>query len=105
MTFGPAILVLALLAAAYVGVLAYLDQRNHLFDNLAAIRGFLPVLVALSLVSYGLRYARWKWLLGRHGFAVPWLAGLLAYLAGFALTASPGRVGELVRIRYFAALS
>jgi uncharacterized protein (TIRG00374 family) len=93
------------LTAAYLGVLIYLDRRDHLFDNLAAVRHYLPALVAVSLTAYALRYARWMWLLRRHGFGVPWLSGLLAYLAGFALTASPGRVGELVRIRYFARLS
>ncbi len=33
-----------------------------------------------------------------------WRAGLLAYLAGFAFTASPGKAGELLRIRYFSRL-
>ena len=105
MRFGRAVFGLALLAAAYLAVLIYMDQRNRLFDHLREVGTFVPVLVVMSLVAFSLRYLRWKWLLGRHGFEMPWLAGLLSYLAGFALTVSPGRVGELIRIRYFARLS
>jgi uncharacterized protein (TIRG00374 family) len=105
MRFGRAVFGLALLAAAYLAVLIYMDQRNRLFDHLLEVGTFVPVLVLVSLVAFSLRYLRWKWLLGRHGFEMPWLAGLLSYLAGFALTVSPGRVGELIRIRYFARLS
>jgi len=94
-----------LLAAAYLAVLIYVDQRNRLFDHLLEIKRFVPVLVLMSLIAFSLRYLRWKWLLDRHGFEIPWFSGLLSYLAGFALTVSPGRVGELIRIRYFARLS
>ena len=63
----------------------------------------LPV-AAISLVTFALRCARWRWLLRRLGSPVPSIPGAIAYLAGFALTASPAKVGELIRIRYFADL-
>jgi uncharacterized protein (TIRG00374 family) len=105
MRFGRAVFALALLAAAYLAALIYVDQRSRLFDHLQEIGRFVPVLVLMSFSAFSLRYLRWKWLLDRHGFEMPWLNGFLSYLAGFALTVSPGRVGELIRIRYFARLS
>ena len=59
-------------------------------------------MLALAFISYLLRYTRWRWLLGRAGHRIPWAAGSLSYLSGFAFTATPGKVGELVRVRYFA---
>jgi uncharacterized protein (TIRG00374 family) len=64
----------------------------------------LPVLVGLSVSSYMLRYSRWYWLLARAGHRTRVLPGLLAYLSGFAFTATPGKVGELVRIRYLGPM-
>lgn len=86
--------------ALYIALLAWIDTRNAVFSFLPRVAGLLPALMALSLASYALRYARWQWLLRRAGHATPWLRGWLAYLAGFAFTVSPGKVGELVRIRY-----
>jgi len=52
------------------------------------------VLVAMSLL---LRFARWHWLIARLGKAVPALYNLRVYLAGLALTSSPGKLGETLR--------
>jgi uncharacterized protein (TIRG00374 family) len=60
--------------------------------------------MSLALLSYGLRYVRWYCLLKWSGYAGPVLNGWWAYLSGFALTATPGKVGELLRIRYFGRL-
>jgi uncharacterized protein (TIRG00374 family) len=86
--------------AAYVAVLAWVDRRNAIFDQLPRLAWLLPVLMTFSLASYSVRYLRWHWLLRRHNHVTPWLHGWLAYLSGFAFTASPGKLGELVRIRY-----
>jgi uncharacterized protein (TIRG00374 family) len=37
-------------------------------------------------------------------YHIPFWRGCLAYISGFAFTATPGKVGELVRIRYFNRL-
>jgi len=58
--------------------------------------------MAISLLSYFVRYFRWHWLLSRTGSSIPASSGFLAYLSGFALTATPGKIGELLRIRYFS---
>lgn len=94
---------LAMLATAfaYAAALALADSRRDLFGEAARIAAALPALAAASLLAYLLRFWRWRWLLARHGCATPLGRGLLAYLAGFAFTATPGKVGELARLRYF----
>ncbi|HEY4083311.1 MAG TPA: lysylphosphatidylglycerol synthase transmembrane domain-containing protein [Burkholderiaceae bacterium] len=93
-----------LLTALYLAALLWVDARQHVFDGLLSLAAVLPALLTLSLVTYAARYARWRWLLARAGHATPMFTGFLAYLAGFAFTATPGKVGELVRIRYLVPL-
>lgn len=57
----------------------------------------LLMLLALSLVNYLLRFGRWHAYLRLLGASLPLLADLRVYIAGFALTTTPGKVGELVR--------
>jgi uncharacterized protein (TIRG00374 family) len=98
---GRAVITFVLLTMAYVAVLLWLDRGRGLLNGLDRLYLTLPTLMLLSLVSYVLRYARWFWLLARVQSRVPPLRGFFAYIAGFALTATPGKVGELLRIRYF----
>jgi uncharacterized protein (TIRG00374 family) len=90
--------------AGYLALLVWADTRNDVFSKLPKVVALLPVLMLASLASYGLRYARWQWLLRSAGHTTPWWRGGLAYLAGFAFTVSPGKVGELVRIRYLVPM-
>jgi uncharacterized membrane protein YbhN (UPF0104 family) len=100
-----AITVCAGLALIYIAILIWTDKRNDVFGQLPRLVGVLPLVMACSLLGYVVRYARWRWLLLRGGpAAFPQVRGFVAYLTGFALTASPGKVGELLRIRYFQRL-
>lgn len=104
MRIKAALLGFLLLTALYVGALVWADARRNVFDGLIPLAAVLPGLLILSLLTYAARYARWRWLLARAGHATPLVSGFLAYLAGFAFTATPGKVGELVRIRYFVPM-
>jgi uncharacterized membrane protein YbhN (UPF0104 family) len=53
--------------------------------------------LALSLVNYGLRFIRWQAYLRALDHPVPWWPSLKIYLAGFALTTTPGKAGEALR--------
>ena len=53
--------------------------------------------LALALLNYGLRFVRWQLYLARLGHPGPWRPSLRIYLAGFALTTTPGKVGEALR--------
>lgn len=65
--------------------------------------GWHAVLLAgvLSLLNYALRVARWQLYLRRLGHALPWGFVSLTFMAGFAFTLSPGKLGEMVRARYY----
>jgi glycosyltransferase 2 family protein len=58
----------------------------------------------LSLLSYGVRIVRWRTYLARLGHHVTFRFAALTFTAGFAYTLSPGKVGELVRARYYRPL-
>lgn len=102
---GRALGWLAGIASVYLLALWYLDRDKHVLSRLGDLAGPLAVCALLVLCSYLLRYQRWHVLLRVQGHPVAsWRAGLVAYLAGFAFTASPGKAGELLRIRYFSRL-
>lgn len=102
MKFRAAILSFVLLTLAYAATVLLLDTRHHSLSDLQDTWRFLPLLMLASACSYLLRYLRWRWLLRRCACSMSMGRGFLAYLAGFAFTVSPGKVGELVRIRYFS---
>jgi len=61
------------------------------------------IVLGLSLVNYGARFARWHWYLARLGHRVPTMRHILYYLAGFAFTTTPGKAGEAIRSIYLKA--
>src|SRR5579872_6330135 len=50
----------------------------------------LLVMLGLSLINYALRAWRWQLFANGLGIRVPWGRNLLYFVAGFALTATPG---------------
>ncbi|WP_441870597.1 lysylphosphatidylglycerol synthase transmembrane domain-containing protein [Phaeovulum sp. W22_SRMD_FR3] len=60
----------------------------------------LALLLLLSLVNYGLRGLRWHVLARRLGLPTALRQNLRHYLGGFAMAVTPGRLGELVRMRW-----
>lgn len=93
-----------LLCGAYVAAAWWIDRGNGTFQRLGALAAPLAIATPFVLLTYLVRYWRWDWLLRRQGHQTPPLRGLGAYLAGFALTATPGKAGELLRLRYFARM-
>lgn len=68
-------------------------------SNAIAKVGILGIAAALlmSLINYGLRFLRWQRYLKSFGHDIPWKPSLQMYLAGFALTTTPGKAGEALR--------
>lgn len=102
MRIRGAVVGFGVITALYLIALFWADARNQVFTELPKLLSVMPSLMCLSLFSYFVRYVRWHWLLRRSGNRTSVLAGYLAYMAGFAFTATPGKVGELLRIRYLA---
>ena len=72
--------------------------------DLAPVRSGWPLILAagaLSLFNYALRVVRWLLYLRRLGHDLPWGFVSLTFMAGFAFTLSPGKLGEMVRARYY----
>lgn len=64
-----------------------------------SLRGFDPWLLvpvlSLSLVNYALRFVRWEVYLSRLDVRLPRSRSLAVFLAGFLLSVTPGKAGEL----------
>lgn len=57
-------------------------------------------LLGLSLINYVFRGLRWHVFARKLGLNLPLIANLRHFLGGFAMSVTPGRVGELVRMRW-----
>lgn len=88
----------------YLTIIFNIDASSGLFLKLLHCLNFIPTLIATTFFSFFLRYCRWYWLLYRAGNEFAFLSGFLPYLSGFALSATPGKAGELIRTRYFSIL-
>jgi len=60
--------------------------------------------IALTFLNYTLRIIRWRWYMARSGHDVSARFAALTYIAGFAFTLSPGKLGELMKARYYTAV-
>ncbi|MCP5075096.1 MAG: flippase-like domain-containing protein [Rhodobacteraceae bacterium] len=58
------------------------------------------ILLGLSLINYTFRAFRWYLYTGALNIKLSFWQVLRHYLGGFALTMTPGRIGELVRVRW-----
>lgn len=71
------------------------------FDVLPqAYSGYLFVAL-LVMTSYLIRALRWRSYLKYLGYEIPMVFAVLTYLAGFAYTLAPGKVGEMMRATYY----
>ena len=95
---------LAGLVCLVVAGLAGLAAATGWDDTIAELRSLsaaqLFALLALSLVNYGLRAARWHIFANRLALPTVFWQNIRHFLGGFAMSVTPGRVGELVRMRW-----
>ncbi|MEO1606445.1 MAG: lysylphosphatidylglycerol synthase transmembrane domain-containing protein [Pseudomonadota bacterium] len=94
---GWALLAFAALIAVGVTLAGWEDAARAL-----ATLGFLKIaaLSGLALAHYAIRALRWHIMVRTGGVDTSWRLNMLHFFAGFAMTATPGRVGELVRLRW-----
>lgn len=84
----------------YLAVLFWGDRHSLAGPDLGVEWLAMAAVLSLSLLNYLLRYWRWHRYLGRLGHRLQAGRHLAIYLAGFALTVSPGKAGESVRSIY-----
>jgi uncharacterized membrane protein YbhN (UPF0104 family) len=91
---------LGLFAIAAAGVMQLpAAQLQALLQALQSLVVWLPGLYGVVALSYAGRYWRWRLLLGRLGIGTANWPDLLGWFRGFALTATPAKVGELSRVQ------
>jgi len=98
-------LVVTLLSVAFYGVSAAWSGVDDVWSSLGRIgwEGW-GIILGLSLFNYSLRFIRWDYYLRELKCRVPLAENISAYLAGFAFTTTPGKVGEAVRSFYLKPL-
>ena len=93
----------ALVASIICAVIIYLalsfstEWHEVLFAYKSIGLEGVALVLALSLVNYGLRFFRWQLYLSVLGQKVPILQSFMIYISGFALTTTPGKAGEMLR--------
>jgi uncharacterized protein (TIRG00374 family) len=92
-----------LLLPLVIGVLAYAALLLY-GDAGAVVAGFgtisartILVCFGLALASFVVRWLRWQFYLWRISIAVPLSASVLIFLIGFAMSITPGKVGEMLK--------
>lgn len=99
------IILTALIALFVIGLagLATGTDWSDILGQIGRLTGTeIATLLALSLLNYLLRGLRWHIFVQSLGLHPKFLANLIHFLGGFAMSVTPGRVGELVRIRWLA---
>ncbi|MCA8868854.1 MAG: flippase-like domain-containing protein [Rhodobacteraceae bacterium] len=86
-----------------VGIALWAASGEDIWAEVFALgAGQVAILLLLSLVNYTLRARRWQ-LFGRKiGAGLPAATALRHYIGGFALTMTPARIGEWVRLRWIS---
>ena len=95
------------LALAVFTALALFADLRELGDALATFDWWLTIpIVGLTLLNYGLRFAKWQLYLDRIGVrALSVGPSALAFLSAFSMSITPGKVGELVKAVYVRRLT
>ncbi|RDC71450.1 UPF0104 family protein [Rhodovulum sp. 12E13] len=96
--FGLGLLVLFL--AGLAGVAAATGWEEVLAHIGALTAAQVAVLLALSLVNYAGRGARWHLFTRALGLQTRLGQDMRHFFGGFAMTVTPGRLGELIRLRW-----
>lgn len=94
------LLALALLVAGFSSLLLTSSEaRADLMASSLRLIHWLPLLYGVVALSYAGRYWRWRLMLGRLEIGSTNWPDLLGWFRGFALTATPAKVGELSRVQ------
>ena len=95
---------LAVLAAGVV-VVSAVFARDDLASALQRFDArWLPVVLGLTLLNYGLRFLKWSLLLRAAGVHVPTAANARLYFACLAMVVTPARLGELYKLVFLRKL-
>ncbi len=90
----------ALMVVGLIGLAAATGWQETL-DQIALLSFWqIAMLLVLSAMNYFFRGLRWHFFSLRLGLPTVFFQNLRHFIGGFAMSATPGRVGELVRMRW-----
>jgi uncharacterized protein (TIRG00374 family) len=82
----------------YVVMFLYAGDSNNVWDTMASVpASALLAGTALSLASYGVRWVRWQYYLKISGIRAPVGESILIFLAGFVMSVTPAKMGEILK--------
>ncbi len=88
---------LILAVAVYTAIVLYSDA-SRVVEAISRISLYwIPLFLSLSLVNYILRFLKWQYFLKRVDVFIPWKESMTVFVAGFSMTVSPGKLGELLK--------
>lgn len=92
------ILAMGLGLLVVVGLMVYADLSKVL-QVLGDFRwGYLPAILGLTLLNYGLRFIKWHYYLGQVGERTVSLStSFLLFFSGLSMVVTPGKVGEWLK--------
>jgi glycosyltransferase 2 family protein len=95
---GRLLLSMVLGAAVFIGLSAYADFGD-VIDGFSRFRWeYLPIILGLTSVNYGLRFVKWQYYLRTIGVEdFPAKDSALVYFAGLGMVVTPGKVGEWLK--------
>lgn len=96
---------LALFVVGIVGIAATVGWEETMGQLRKLTFGQFLILLGLSLVNYTFRGLRWHLFARRLGLPLRVDQNVLHFMGGFAMTVTPGRIGELVRVRWISRLT
>ncbi|MGJ8610370.1 MAG: lysylphosphatidylglycerol synthase transmembrane domain-containing protein, partial [Octadecabacter sp.] len=93
-------LLFAFVIAGLVGLAAATGWEETKHQLMQLRPGQFVILLALSLGNYLFRGARWHLFSNRLGLPTTFIQDIRHFIGGFAMSVTPGRVGELIRMRW-----
>ena len=91
------LLVVALTCIVFAGLLSYGDIREVWQRLVNFPPAYLLAALGLAALNYLLRFLRWAYFLRVLNISLPLGLSVLIFLAGLAMTITPGKVGELIK--------
>ncbi|MEN8208237.1 MAG: lysylphosphatidylglycerol synthase transmembrane domain-containing protein [Candidatus Fermentibacteria bacterium] len=87
-----------ILAVAVYTIIIFLSDAKEAGNAISGISLFwIPLFLSLSLLNYLLRFFKWHYFLGRIDLYIPPKESLAVFIAGFSMTVTPGKLGELLK--------
>lgn len=97
------IVILTLLCYFLIAFQSDIQQIN--LTKIFTLRYEIFAAIFLTIVNIILRIFRWRLYLAHFGFYINFTYCALTYVAGFAFTLTPGRVGEIIRGKYYKEMN